>query len=165
LADIAVARTAPGGDDPAVRRREGGVDPVSVSQLDPQIRAFLEGRRFAVLGTVNADGSVQQTVMWYELRDDHVMMNTRRGRVKDRNLLRDPRVSICVEDGQRFVTIAGRIEFVEDQATAQADIKALAIRYDGPESGKEQARTTFSHQQRVTLLLPIERVITHGFDE
>jgi PPOX class probable F420-dependent enzyme len=137
--------------------------PKPVSDLDPTIRAFLEERRFAVLATINADGRPQQTVMWYELRGDHVMMNTRRGRVKDRNMLRDPRVSICVEDGQRFVTIVGRIEFVEDEATAQADIKALAIRYDGPERGEEQARTAFSKQQRVTLLLPIEHVITHGF--
>ena len=134
-------------------------------QLSDDVRAFLEERRFAVLATINPDGSPHQTVMWYQLRGDHVMMNTRRGRVKDHNVLRDPRMSICVEDGQRFVTIAGRVKFVEDEATAQADIKALAIRYDGPERGEEQARATFSRQQRVTLLLPIEHVITHGFDE
>ena len=135
-----------------------------MAQLDPQVRAFLEERRFAVLATLNEDGTIQQTVMWYELRGDHVMMNTRRGRVKDRNILDDPRVSICVEDERRYVTIAGRIEFVEDQATAQADIKALAVRYDGPERAEEQART-FARQERVTLLLPIERVIARGFDE
>ena len=136
-----------------------------MTQLDPHIRAFLEERRFAVLGTLNANGTIQQTVMWYELRGDHVMMNTRRGRVKDRNMLRDPRVSLCVEDEARFVTITGRVEFVEDPATAQADIKALAIRYDGTARAEEQVRTAFSKQERVTLLLPIERVIAHGFEE
>src|SRR5688572_30982013 len=97
--------------------------------------------------------------MWYELRGDHVMMNTRRGRVKDRNILDNPRVSLCIEDERRYVTIAGRIEFVEDQATAQADIKALAVRYDGPARAEEQVRDAFSRQERVTLLLPIEQVI------
>ena len=134
-----------------------------MSVLAPEIRAFLEERRFAVLGTLNADGSIQQTVMWYELRGDHIMMNTRRGRVKDRNLLRDPRVSLCIEEGQRFVTISGRITFDEDPATAQADIKALAIRYDGPASGEEQARNTFAQQERISLRLPLTHVITHGF--
>lgn len=136
-----------------------------MTQLDPRVRAFLDERRFAVLATPNEDGTIQQTVMWYQLRGDHLMMNTRRGRVKDRNLQRDPRVSICVEDGGRYVAIGGRIAFVEDQATAQADIKALAVRYDGPEQGEEQSRTIFSRQERVTLLLPIERVIARGFDE
>ena len=68
-------------------------------QLSEDVRTFLEEARFAVLGTVNANGSPQQTVMWYELRGDIVMMNTLRGRKKDRNLLRDPRASLCVEDG------------------------------------------------------------------
>jgi hypothetical protein len=97
------------------------------------------------------------------LRGDHVMMNTRRGRVKDRNMLRDRRVSLCVEDEFRYVTIAGEITMIEDQATAQVDIKALAVRYNGPEKAEEQARTLFGKQQRITLRLPIEQVIADGF--
>ena len=133
--------------------------------LDDAVRRFLEEKRFAVLATVNPDGSAQQTVMWYELRGDHVMMNTARGRKKDRNLLRDRRVSICVEDGYRFVTIAGVVELIEDQATAQADIKALAERYDGPAKAEAMARDRFRQQERITLLLPIERVVSHGFGD
>ena len=133
--------------------------------LDDAVRRFLEEKRFAVLATVNPDGSPQQTVMWYELRGDHIMMNTKRGRKKDRNLLRDRRVSICVEDGYRFVTIAGVVELVEDQATAQADIKALAERYHGATRAEEMARDQFGKQERITLILPIGQVMTHGFDE
>ena len=126
------------------------------AKLSDKVRAFLEEPRYAVLATLNEDGSIQQTVMWYQLRGDHVMMNTRRGRVKDRNMLRDRRVSLCVEDEYRYVTIAGEITLIEDQATAQADIKALAVRYNGPEKGEEQARTLFSKQERITILLPID---------
>jgi PPOX class probable F420-dependent enzyme len=138
---------------------------VADNRLSDAVRAFLAERRFAVLGTVNGDGSVQQSVMWYELRGDHVMMNTARGRVKDRNLLRDPRVSICVEDEYRYVTISGRVELVEDQAIAQADIRALAIRYDGLEKAEQMVRDSFGKQQRITILLPIEHMDAHGFDE
>jgi len=115
--------------------------------LNPKVRAFLEERRFAVLATVNRDGTAQQTVMWYELRDGHVMMNTARGRLKDRNLLRDRRISICIEDGQRFVTIA------------------LATRYDGAEKAERSMADSFSKQHRITIILPIERVFARGFDD
>jgi PPOX class probable F420-dependent enzyme len=133
--------------------------------LDEQVRAFLDERRFGVLATVNADGSPQQTVMWYALRGDRIMMNTARGRTKDRNMLRDRRVSLCVEDGFRFVTIQGDVEMIDDQTVAQADIRALAERYEGPDYPEEQARANWGHQQRITLILSIRRVISHGFDD
>ena len=72
--------------------------------LSDKAREFLNEKRFAVLATINKDGTPQQTVMWYELQGDEVMMNTAQGRLKDRTLARDPRTSICIEDGQRFVT-------------------------------------------------------------
>lgn len=133
-------------------------------ELRDDVRAFLDEPRFGVLGTVNANGSPQQTVMWYELRGDTVMMNTLRGRKKDRNLLRDPRASLCVEDGFRYVTVEGSIEMVEDRDTAQADIAALARRYDGSEEGERMARDVFGPQERISLVLTIDRVDMHGFD-
>jgi PPOX class probable F420-dependent enzyme len=132
--------------------------------LEPHVRAFLEERRFASLATINADGAPQQSVMWYLLDGDAVMMNTRRGRVKDHNLLSDNRASICVEDEYRYVTIFGRIEMNDDQTVAQADIKALATRYDGPEEADRISKATFSKQQRVTLRMSIEKVDAHGFE-
>jgi PPOX class probable F420-dependent enzyme len=128
------------------------------------VRAFLEEPRFGVLGTINESGSPQQTVMWYTLRGDTVMMNTKRGRRKDRNLLRDPRASLCVEEGQRYVTLEGTIAMIEDEATAQADIAALARRYEGPEEGDRMAREEFASQNRVSLILTVNRVDVHGFD-
>jgi PPOX class probable F420-dependent enzyme len=136
-----------------------------VQKLSDRVRDFLEAPRYAVLATINEDGTVQQTVMWYQLRGNHVMMNTKRGRVKDNNLLRDRRISICVEDEYRYVTIAGEATLIEDQAAAQADIKTLAIRYNGQEKGEQQSRDLFAKQQRITILLPIERLIADGFDD
>ncbi|HZB96564.1 MAG TPA: PPOX class F420-dependent oxidoreductase [Herpetosiphonaceae bacterium] len=134
-----------------------------MDQLKPNVRAFLDEQRFAVLATLDADGSPQQSVMWYQIEEDYLMMNTARGRVKDRNLRRDPRASFCIEDGYRFVTLAGTIELIEDQEIAQADIVRLAMRYHGPEKGKAMA-PDFAKQQRVTLRLTIRHVITNGFE-
>jgi PPOX class probable F420-dependent enzyme len=133
-------------------------------QLREDVQAFLEEPRFAVLATVNANGSPQQTVMWYELRGDTIVMNTRRGRKKDRNLVRDPRASLCVEDGFRYVTLEGVIEMVDDPTVAQADIAALAHRYQDPIEAEKMAREVFASQERVTLRLRVDRTDVHGFD-
>jgi PPOX class probable F420-dependent enzyme len=133
-------------------------------QLREDVLTFLEETRFAVLATVNASGSPQQTVMWYELRGATIVMNTRRGRKKDRNLVRDPRASVCIEDEFRYVTLEGSIDMVHDPATAQADIAALAHRYHDAAEAERMARDVFASQERVTLLLHIDRVDVHGFD-
>ncbi len=133
-------------------------------QLRDDVRAFLEETRYAVLATVNANGSPQLTVMWYELRGNAIVMNTRRGRKKDRNLIRDPRASLCFEDGIRYVTLEGVFEVVDDPAIAQADIAALARRYHDPVTAEKMAREVFASQEQVTLLLHISRADVHGFD-
>src|ERR1700730_676842 len=91
------------------------------TQLSEKARAFLQERRFAVLGTLNADGSPQLTTMWYLLEGDTIVMNTMIGRIKDRNLRRDPRISLCVPDGYNYVTIAGTAELIDDSEIAQHD--------------------------------------------
>jgi len=130
--------------------------------LSPRIRAFLAEPRFAVLATVNIDGSPQQTVMWYDLEGDLLCMNTAEGRIKVANLRRDPRVSVCIEDGYRYVTLTGRAHLIEEQERAQADIARLAVRYHGYERAQSMLEQ-FRSQRRITILVPIERASAHGF--
>ena len=131
--------------------------------LNPEVRAFLNDTRFAVLATVNASGAPQQSVVWYELRGNEVMMNTRRGRVKDRNLRRDARASICVDDGYRYVTLRGHVVINDDPAQALADIRALAVRYHGEETADRQMAEQFSKEPRATVTLSVEGVSAYGF--
>jgi PPOX class probable F420-dependent enzyme len=132
-----------------------------MAELTPDVHAFLSEIRFASLATINQDGSSQQTAMWYDLDGNTILMNTLAGRVKHRNLQRDPRASICVIDGYHWVTVTGQVELNDDQAIAQSDIKRLAIRYYGPEKGEREAQEHFATQQRVTIRLKIERVVEH----
>jgi PPOX class probable F420-dependent enzyme len=134
------------------------------AQLTDEARSFLQEKRFAVLATIDPDCMPQQSTIWYELQGDVIMMNTARGRVKDRNLLRDPRASICVEDGYRHVTVSGPVTLIDEQETAQADIKRLAALNHGAERAEERVRDQFSKQQRVTILLKVERVVEYGLD-
>lgn len=129
-----------------------------MATLSEKARAFLEEKRFAVLATLNQDGTAQQTTMWYLLEGDTILMNTKAGRLKERNLRKDPRISICVEDGYNYITISGRVELIDDPEIAQRDIHRLAARYHGEERAAQQMAEQFSCEQRVTLRLPCERV-------
>jgi PPOX class probable F420-dependent enzyme len=131
------------------------------AKLSEKARAFLLERRFAVLGTINQDGSPQLTTMWYLLDGDFIMMNTKTGRAKERNMRRDPRISVCVPDGYSYVTISGTVEMIDDQQIAQRDIYRLAVRYDGEEEAKRKVEEKFSKETRVTLRLKLEHIIEH----
>jgi len=133
------------------------------TRLSATIRDFLQEPRFLTLATINRDGTPQQSVIWYELQGDEIVMNTARGRLKDRNLVRDPRASICLEDGYRYLAIQGTVSLNADQRVAQEDIRGLSERYHGPEKAEEQMRTQFSQEERVTIRLAIERVDAAGF--
>jgi PPOX class probable F420-dependent enzyme len=133
--------------------------------LREDVRAFLEQPHFCVMATINRDGSPQLTVMWYDLAEDGetVVLNTSRGLVKERNLRRDPRMAICVEDGPRFVTLSGRAEIVEDRAVQEAEVNRMALRYRGPRLGRNHW-DSIAHGDRLGIHLHIEKVIADGFD-
>jgi PPOX class probable F420-dependent enzyme len=122
--------------------------------LPDHVRRFLGERRYASIGTVDADGAPRQAVIWYRLDGDTIVINSLEGRRWPTNLRRDPRISIAVTDAreQSWVGINGVADVVEDQATAQADIAAMARFYhaDDPQYAEDLIRTRFETQQRVS---------------
>ena len=135
-----------------------------MAELTAAHRAFLAEKRFAVVGTKNLDGSPHLAVMWYLVDGDDIVVNSAQGRIKDRNLAADPRMSVLVEDGYRWIRIDGRAKIEHDQATARADIRRLAARYYEDERKVEEAmKSNFSKQHRITYRLPIRRVSSEGF--
>ena len=134
------------------------------SELTPAQRRFLEEKRFAVVGTRNPDGSPHLAVMWYLVDGGDIVVNSAQGRIKDRNLAADPRMSVLVEDGYRWLRVDSRARIEHDQAIAHADIRRLAARYYEDERKVEEAvRNNFSKQHRITYRLPIRRVASEGF--
>ena len=131
-------------------------------KLSEKAHAYLQEKRFAVLATLNEDGTPQLTTMWYLLEDDGtVLMNTKVGRAKERNMRRDPRISVCIEDGYIYVTLSGKVEMIDDPEIAQRDIFRLSSRYHGEEKAKRQMENQFSKEQRVTLRLKPEHIIEY----
>lgn len=128
-----------------------------MATLSEQQREFLGAPRFGALATVNDDGSPHLTVMWYALDGDEVMFNTARERRKPSNLVRDPRVSLLVFDGYRFIRVSGLARETATGAAALAEIHRLAVRYDGEDSAR-RAMERFRTQERVSYRFTIRHV-------
>ena len=93
---------------------------------------LLDGRNYAVLATLNADGSPQTSAMWVGRDGNDLLMSTLQGRVKHRNMLRDPRVSVTVHDAadpENYVELRGRAMITPDPG-GRLDNR-LSWKYDG----------------------------------
>lgn len=113
----------------------------------------------AVIATVDADGRPHQALAWYRLEGTTIIVNSLVGRRWPDNLQRDGRVSITIADGPDWVSVRGRVEVVEDQLTAQADIAAMAHAYETPdEAAVSIAR--FRGQRRISFKVRPDRIHT-----
>jgi PPOX class probable F420-dependent enzyme len=95
---------------------------------------FLTGTNFATLVTMNPDGSPQATITWVDAADGHVLVNTAKGRVKDRNVRADPRVAVAIlknGDAYDWLSITGTVVDIEVGERAERHIDELSHRYDG----------------------------------
>jgi len=105
-----------------------------MSQSIPEkYRDLFAKRAFACLGTLMPDGSPQVTPVWCDLEGDYVVFNSARGRQKDRNIRRDPRVALAIVDPDnpyRYLEIRGRVVEISEQG-ADVHIDKLAKKYLG----------------------------------
>jgi PPOX class probable F420-dependent enzyme len=125
-------------------------------ELSQAIREFLDGDgHFAVVGSVNADGSPHQAVVWYRRYGDGILVNARTERKWAANARRTGQLSAAIASAYDYVIIRGQVEVVDDPTVSGADIRALARRYGEDES-------QFEGQRRVSFLLHADRVSVHG---
>jgi PPOX class probable F420-dependent enzyme len=84
--------------------------------LNDVARDVLDGPHIAAIATSNADGRPQSSLIFVKRDGDTVVFSTIKGRLKTRNMARDPRVSLLVVDkGQnRYLEIRGRVEITVD---------------------------------------------------
>ena len=126
--------------------------------VDPQAVAaeLLAGINFGHLGTVNRDGSVQVSPVWVHIEDGRPVFNTAEGRVKWRNIERDPRVTLEVIDssGYRSVEIRGRAVMTREGAREHAD--ELAMKYTG-----EPFDNFVEGVERIKVTIEPERYLFH----
>jgi hypothetical protein len=103
-------------------------------QLPEKYADLLSNKKaFASLGTLNPDGSPQVTPVWVDYDGKHVRINSARGRQKDKNIRRDPRVSLSIQDPEnpyRYLEIRGKVVEATEKG-ADDHINALAKKYLG----------------------------------
>jgi PPOX class probable F420-dependent enzyme len=105
--------------------------------LNDAVRKLLDDPNPAVLATINADGSPQTSVIWVGLDGDDVVISSAAGRRKDRNIRRDPRVSLSVydqADPEQYAEIRGTATVTEDAGRQLAVL--LGEKYEGPGGGQ-----------------------------
>lgn len=104
-----------------------------------EYRDFLLGAvRTAKLATVRADGRPHVAPVWYDLDGEVFVFMTGEGTVKGKNMRREPRVSLCVDDERppfRFVIAEGIAELTEDDP----DLLRWATSIGGRYMGEDQA--------------------------
>ncbi len=104
--------------------------------LDDKQRGLLDKQAFAKLVTLMPDGHPHGTVMWYRREGDTVRMMAPESAVKTKNLDRDPRATVVVDDpdsGYSYVELRCRCEVVHDDAAAREELHHIASRYIGAE--------------------------------
>ena len=90
-------------------------------------------KAFASLGTVMPDGRPQVTPVWVDFDGKHLIVNSAKGRQKDKNLRRDPRVALAIIDPEnpyRYVEVRGKVVEITENGADQ-HIDRMAKKYLG----------------------------------
>jgi PPOX class probable F420-dependent enzyme len=115
---------------------------------------------FANLATLMPDGSPQVTPVWVDYEGTYVRVNSAKGRVKDKNMRRDKRVALSIQDPDnpyRYLAVRGEVEEITENG-ADAHIDALAKKY----LGKDRYPFRSPGEVRVIYKIRPERISTSG---
>jgi len=105
-----------------------------LAELSEKAKKLLKGKNFAFVATVNKDGTPQLTPTWVDTDGKHVMVNTTLTRQKNKNVTRDPRVTIGVLDlgnPYEYVSISGKVVKKVTGKAAADHIDKLSMKYRG----------------------------------
>ncbi|GBD10381.1 hypothetical protein HRbin23_00022 [bacterium HR23] len=122
--------------------------------LSAGARALLEKPVFAHLATLMRNGSPQVTPVWIDTDGTYILVNTALGRVKERNVRRDPRIALSVTDPQdpyRRLQIRGRVVEIRTEGATE-HIHKLSYKYRG------QPYPLRPGEQRVILVIAPEHI-------
>ena len=101
--------------------------------IPERYRDLFQKKAFCSLSTLMPDGSPQVTPVWCDFDGTHVIVNSAKGRRKDTNMRRDPRVSLAIIDPDnpyRYLEVRGRVDEITETG-ADAHIDKMAKKYIG----------------------------------
>ena len=121
---------------------------------------LFEKKAFASLATLMPDGNPQVTPVWCDFDGSYVVINSAKGRVKDRNMRRDPRVSLALLDPDnpyRHMAVQGRVVEITENGADQ-HIDKMAKKY----LGKDKYPFRTPGEARILLKITPDKVHTMG---
>ena len=107
-----------------------------------------ETQAFLFLATTMDDGSPQVTPVWFNTDEDYILINSAKGRTKDRNMRARPKVAVAIMDPKnsyRYIQLRGEVVEITEEG-ARAHIDALAKKYLGKDvypGPPEETRVTY----------------------
>jgi PPOX class probable F420-dependent enzyme len=105
-----------------------------MAKLTDRARELLSGTNFVFLAELMEDGSPHVSPVWVDLEGDLILVNTAVGRLKERNMRRDPRVALSIsprDEPYEHVDVRGRVVQVIDGPEAEEHIHRLGKKYRG----------------------------------
>ncbi|WP_406200160.1 PPOX class F420-dependent oxidoreductase [Kitasatospora sp. NBC_01560] len=120
-------------------------------QLSDQAQALIDGKSFAVVSTIQPDGSPQSSVVWVKRDGDDILFSTVEGRRKHLNLAKDPRISLVVnppESPYSYLEVRGAVTLTREGGRELIDELAKkyrgedVYRFDGPDDVRVVVRIT-----------------------
>ena len=123
--------------------------------LLPETEELARGKNFAAVSTLLPDGLIQTHVIWVDVMDGQVVVNTEVHRQKHLDVERDPRITVLIRDEQnpyRYAEVRGRVERTTTGDEALANIDELSQKYNGEDYPKDDIKS-----ERVILHVTPER--------
>ena len=130
------------------------------STIPEQFKDLFSKVAFAHLATVMPDGSPQVTPVWFDYDGSHIRVNSAKGRVKDKNMRRNKKVALSIQDpdnAYRYLAVQGQIDQITEEG-ADAHIDQLAKKY----LGKDKYPFRGPGEVRVIYKIRPEKVSTMG---
>lgn len=106
-----------------------------MAQLSPEEAAYFENANFAAFATIRKDGSPHVSPVWVDYDGTNIVCNTQEGRAKWKHLVRDPRVTLQVQNPENpynYIEVSGTATLTTEGGDAHID--KLAKKYMGVDS-------------------------------
>lgn len=129
-----------------------------------EVAAFIAGQKSLQVGTIDRDGGVHLSTLWYAVVDDRIVFETYTKSQKIKNLERDDRITVLLEDGDAYenlrgVMIKGRARLVRDRAEVTALARAVMARnHPGAPAEALQAAAEKLSAKRTAVIVEPARV-------
>jgi PPOX class probable F420-dependent enzyme len=134
----------------------------TIAMTDDEIEQFVHRSRNCTLATLGPSGTPHLVAMWYAVIDGQLWFETKAKSQKAKNLLRDDRVSVLIEDGATYdtlrgVSFEGRAVVVDDPEALWKVGVSVWERYTGPYTDEMKPFVEMMLNKRVAVRVDVER--------